>query len=117
MSTPPPAAVPSASATAAPIMHELVVSAAQNPDSRMIGEQGERGDEPGAQQAVLRVVAGGEPAPDELAALVVAVASAAAATPIAGDPAGRRRGGWSDRSHGLRRPLRAGAGGWRAARN
>jgi hypothetical protein len=88
-------------------MRELVVFGAQNPDSRMIAEE----------RPTLRVVAGGEPAPDELAALVVAVASAGAPAARTDDPAGRNRGGWADRSGGLRRPLRAGAGGWRAARN
>jgi len=65
-------------------------------------------------QPGLRIVAGGEPTAEELAALVVAVAaatrSAAGADPA---PADRRRGGWADRSAGLRRPLRAGAGAWR----
>ncbi len=63
----------------------------------------------------LRVVGGGEPTPEQLAALVLAVtaaaAQAAAIAPV--DPAGRRRGGWADRSAGLRSPLRAGVGAWR----
>jgi hypothetical protein len=66
---------------------------------------------------MLRIVRGGEPAPDELAALVLAVTAAAAAQSASAQPAsaeaGRRRGGWADRSAGLRRPLRAGVGGWR----
>jgi hypothetical protein len=66
---------------------------------------------------VLRVVAGGEPTAEELAALVLAVTAASAARPGGGTTArdGRRRGGWADRSAGLRRPLRAGADGWRAS--
>lgn len=64
----------------------------------------------------LRIVGGGEPTAEELAALTIAVAAApaarAAGTQPAGEP-GRRRGGWADRSAGLRRPLRAGAGAWR----
>jgi hypothetical protein len=64
----------------------------------------------------LRIVRGGEPAPTELAALVLAVTAAAAAAPApAAVEAGRQRGGWADRSAGLRRPLRAGSGAWRAA--
>jgi len=61
----------------------------------------------------LRVVAGGEPTPEELAALVLAVSAAARGATGAADPAGRRRGGWADRSAALRRPLRAGIGAWR----
>jgi hypothetical protein len=94
-------------------MHELVLSATPKPDSRMIGEEGGGAV---AEPPLLRIVAGGEPAADELAALVIAVASAASAVP-APDSTGRKRGGWSDRSHGLRRPLRAGVGAWRSARD
>jgi hypothetical protein len=72
-----------------------------------------------ADRPALRIVAGGEPTPEELTALVVAITaateSAAAASSAASSAggAGRRRGGWADRSAGLRRPLRAGAGAWR----
>jgi len=62
----------------------------------------------------LRVVAGGEPTPEELAALVLALAAATAAAARRETQAGRQRGGWADRSAGLRRPLRAGVGAWRA---
>jgi hypothetical protein len=76
------------------------------------------GDADPTDAPLLRVVAGGQPAPDELAALVVAVAAVTAEAERAADAdaAGRRRGGWADRSHGLRRPLRAGLGAWRASR-
>jgi hypothetical protein len=64
----------------------------------------------------LRIVAGGTPTETELAALVVAVAASAAAQAPGAEATtrdDRRRGGWADRSAGLRRPLRAGAGAWR----
>ena len=69
-----------------------------------------------ATRPALRIVRGGEPTPDQLAALVLAVTATAATTQQStAAEAGRRRGGWADRSAGLRRPLRAGSGAWRAA--
>jgi len=61
----------------------------------------------------LRVVGGGEPTPEELAALVLAVMAVQAAAQRRDAQAGRQRRGWADRSAGLRRPLRAGVGAWR----
>jgi len=59
----------------------------------------------------LRVVGGGEPTPDETAALVAAVAALAAG---ADEDAGRAsRSAWTDRSAALRRPLEHGPGAWR----
>ena len=60
----------------------------------------------------LRIVRGGNPTPAELAAVVLAVTAAAAAV-TSGEEAGRRRGGWADRSAGLRQPLRGGVAAWR----
>ncbi|MBV9097429.1 MAG: acyl-CoA carboxylase subunit epsilon [Frankiaceae bacterium] len=72
----------------------------------MIAEEG-----PGP---VLRVVGGGVPTEVELAALVVAVAAATQGAEAPSTAASdRRRGGWADRSAGLRRPLRAGVSAWR----
>jgi len=55
----------------------------------------------------------GEPSAEELAALTVVVAALSRRRPA------RRRplpvGSWSARAGGLRRPLQAGPGGWRAA--
>jgi hypothetical protein len=65
---------------------------------------------------LLRIVHGGEPTAEEVAALVAAVSAVSAGQPAAPVAAGRRRGGWSDRSSGLRRSLRAGVGAWRAYR-
>jgi len=64
--------------------------------------------------AELRVVGGGEPTADELAALVLAVTAAAAEAGRRETQAGRQRGGWASRSAGLRRPPHAGVGAWRA---
>jgi hypothetical protein len=57
---------------------------------------------------VLRVVAGGEPTPAEITALVVAFAGRA--TVAAGD---ERTSRWNDRHPLLRRPLRPGPDAWR----
>ena len=67
-----------------------------------------------ADRPVLRVVAGGEPTAEEMAALVLAVTAVTAAASRSGVDPSRRRGGWADRSSGLRRPLRAGVGAWRS---
>jgi len=56
-----------------------------------------------------------EPTPEETAAIVAALTALTSAAPRV-EPAGRRRGGWADRSAGLRRPLRAGIGAWRQHR-
>jgi hypothetical protein len=69
---------------------------------------------PGREAGEVRIVAGGTPTDAELAALVVVVAASARAPgPATTTSADRIRGGWADRSAGLRRPLRAGAGAWR----
>ena len=60
---------------------------------------------------LLRVVRGGEPTAEELAALVTAVATAIAAT-------GRQESlpsRWSAREPQLRRPLHPGPGAWKAS--
>ena len=57
---------------------------------------------------VLRVVGGGTPTAEELAALVVVLARPRAAT-----PAPRSESVWADRAVMLRRPLRHGPGMWR----
>jgi hypothetical protein len=56
----------------------------------------------------LRVVGGGEPTPQELAALVVALASRAATT-----QASPARSAWADRAALMRRPHRHGRDVWR----
>ena len=62
--------------------------------------------------APLLQVVSGHPSDEELAALTVVVAALSQRRP-------RRRpvpvGGWADRAALHRRPVRAGAGGWRAA--
>lgn len=60
---------------------------------------------------LLRVVRGGEPTDEELAALVTAVATVVAA-------AGRQKpvpSRWAARATQLRRPLHPGAGAWKAS--
>jgi hypothetical protein len=56
----------------------------------------------------LRVVHGGTPSDEELAALVVALSSRQEATP---EPA--KRSAWADRAELLRRPIRHGRDMWR----
>jgi hypothetical protein len=58
---------------------------------------------------LLRVVAGGEPSPEELAALVTALAAAGAAN-VAEPPAPAP---WSRHDARLRRPLSPGPDAWR----
>jgi hypothetical protein len=58
---------------------------------------------------LLRVVKG-DPDDAELAAVVLSVATATAATP---EPAARSR--WADRAALVRRPLPVGPGAWRAS--
>jgi hypothetical protein len=60
---------------------------------------------------LLRVVAGGVPTDEEIAALVVVLSAASAR---AGEPAGAPRSRWNDRASLLRVPLRPGPGAWRA---
>ncbi|HET6818456.1 MAG TPA: acyl-CoA carboxylase subunit epsilon [Mycobacteriales bacterium] len=60
---------------------------------------------------MLRVVHGGDPGPEALAALVVAVSARAVST---AEPP-RRRSGWADRGAMLRRPLEHGPGRWVAS--
>jgi Acyl-CoA carboxylase epsilon subunit len=60
---------------------------------------------------LLRIVAGGEPTAEEVAALVAALAAAAApsgAAPVAASA-------WTDRRGQLRRPLAPAPGAWRAS--
>jgi hypothetical protein len=61
---------------------------------------------------LLRIVAGGEPTDEEVAALVAAFAVVGARRPT-GDAAGRSR--WAARDRALRRPLVRGPGAWRAS--
>jgi hypothetical protein len=61
---------------------------------------------------LLRVVGGGTPTDEELAALVTVVTAATAA---AADEPDTRARGWADRGAGLRRPLRPGPGAWVAS--
>ena len=61
---------------------------------------------------LLRVVHGGEPTPEELAALTVAVSRLRAARNNAAE---KPTSVWTDRSSALRRPLRAGPGAWVAS--
>ena len=72
--------------------------------------------EPEAGRPALRVVHGGDPGPEALAALVVALSSAGPNVSCKEQP----RSGWTDRRALLRRPLDHGPGGWvanaRAAR-
>ena len=60
---------------------------------------------------LLRVVGGGQPTDEELAALVSAVATLAAAGDRQKTPPSR----WNDRQGQLRRPLHPGPGAWVAA--
>ncbi|HET7310540.1 MAG TPA: acyl-CoA carboxylase subunit epsilon [Mycobacteriales bacterium] len=60
---------------------------------------------------LLRVVHGGDPGPEALAALVVALSSVHAPT----DQAAPRRSGWADRRAMLRHPLDHGPGRWVAS--
>jgi hypothetical protein len=60
---------------------------------------------------LLRVIRGGQPTAEELAALTAAVAAVTAAA----DRAATRRSRWNDRAAHLRRPLRPGPGAWVAA--
>ncbi|WP_344810672.1 acyl-CoA carboxylase subunit epsilon [Microlunatus aurantiacus] len=67
-------------------------------------------DAEGDDAPVVRVVAG-HPTPEDLAALVVALATVTPVTTGAG--AAATPSGWADRSRGLRRSLRAGPQAWR----
>ena len=60
---------------------------------------------------LLRVVRGGEPTDEELAALIAAVATAAVTTDEQ-EPAPSQ---WAARADRLRRPLRPGPGAWKAS--
>jgi len=63
----------------------------------------------GEDRPALRVVAGGDPTPEELAALVVALA----ARQRAESPPPSAASAWTDRSRLLRQPLARGPGAWR----
>ena len=64
-----------------------------------------------AEAPLLRVIRGGEPTAEELAALVAAITTATA-TAESEPP---RRSRWNDRAGHLRRPLHPGPGAWVAA--
>lgn len=66
-----------------------------------------KGDQP-----VLRVVHGGEPTDDQLAALVTALAVVARASASEPAPA---RSAWVDRAGAMRSPVRVGPGAWRSS--
>ena len=63
---------------------------------------------------VLRIERG-EPSPEELAALVTAVALVRARTVAAAPAEPPPPSAWLDRSRSVRRPLAAGPGAWRAS--
>ena len=65
---------------------------------------------PPDERPILRVVGGGEPTPEELAALVAVLAARGQPTPPV-----RVRSRWADRSGALRRPLPHGPGEWQAS--
>lgn len=62
---------------------------------------------------MLRVIHGGEPTSEEIAALTAGLALIAARAREAEREAPRSE--WSSRAHSLRRPLRHGPGAWRAS--
>ena len=73
----------------------------------------ERTDDGAAQQPpLLRVVHGGEPSPEEVAALVAAIQLRRAAT---APPAEIRASRWASRRALLRSPLASGPGAWVAS--
>jgi len=59
---------------------------------------------------LLRVVGGGEPTAEELAAIVVALTSRSS-----GEQPAPTRSRWADRSAAVRRPLPHGPGAWQAS--
>ena len=62
---------------------------------------------------VLRVIAGGRPTDEEVAALVAAFAVVTSRAKTGSDGAGGSR--WAARQEALRRPLHPGPGAWRAS--
>lgn len=62
---------------------------------------------------VLRVIAGGRPTDEEVAALVAAFAVVTSRTKTGSDGAVGSR--WASRHQALRRPLHPGPGAWRAS--
>jgi hypothetical protein len=64
-------------------------------------------------EPILRIVRG-DATPEELAALIALVGASAGEPDRA--PTRPPRGRWNDPTHGLRRPLAFGEGGWRSAR-
>ena len=62
-----------------------------------------------SEQPLLRVIRGGEPTAEELAALVVAVTARAGTAQMATTSPSA----WANRSAALRRPLPHGVGAWR----
>ena len=59
---------------------------------------------------MLRIVGGGPPTAEELAAVIAALTSRAQAAPAAA-----KRSRWNDRGGALRRPLSHGPGAWQAS--
>jgi acyl-CoA carboxylase epsilon subunit len=62
------------------------------------------------ERPALRVVRGGDPTPEETAAMVAAVMTLVRTQQ---QTAAARRSAWADRASGLRRPLARGPGAWR----
>jgi hypothetical protein len=62
---------------------------------------------------VLRVIGGGDPNDEEVAALVAAFAVVTARTGTRTAPASGSR--WASRERGMRRPLHPGPGAWRGS--
>ena len=69
-------------------------------------------DSEGSERPLLRVIAGGEPTAEEVAALVAAVASMTATTE---QTRAANKSRWADRAAALRRPLHPGPGAWQAS--
>jgi hypothetical protein len=69
-------------------------------------------DSDGTDRPLLRIVAGGEPTAEEVAALVAAVASLTTDTEQTREANISR---WADRAAALRRPPHPGPGAWRAS--
>jgi Acyl-CoA carboxylase epsilon subunit len=69
-------------------------------------------EEAGSAPVPLLAVTRGVPTPDELAALVIVLASRATEPASGGDA---RRSSWSAKSRMLRVPVRPGRGAWRAS--
>ena len=82
------------------------------PPTDEAGPADPRPDDAEPQRPLLRVIHGGEPTPEETAALVATVA-VLAARGDGGDPPPPSR--WASREAALRRPLHPGPGAWVAS--